>query len=52
LQEQNEGRKIIELEHQELLAFVYRIENEDPERASAILQLAQIRNIDPLSLIK
>jgi len=37
LQEQNEVRKIIELEHQELLAFVYRIENEDPERVAMIL---------------
>ena len=39
------------LEYQELLAFVSRIEKEDGERVSAIFQLAQIRKVDPLSLI-
>jgi len=51
LREQNESGEIIELEHQELLAFVSRVENEDAERASAILQLSKIRNIDPIILI-
>ena len=39
------------LEYQELLGFVSRIEKEDGERVSAIFQLAQIRKVDPLSLI-
>jgi hypothetical protein len=40
LREQNESGDITELEHQELLAFVSRVENEDAERLAAILQLA------------
>ena len=41
LREQNESADITEAEHQELLDFVSRVENEDAERAAAILQLAQ-----------
>ena len=41
LREQNESGDITEEEHQELLDFVSRVENEDAERAAAILQLAQ-----------
>lgn len=41
LREQNESADITEAEHQELLAFVSRVENEDAERVAAILQLAQ-----------
>ena len=41
LREQNESADITETEHQELLGFVSRVENEDAERAAAILQLAQ-----------
>lgn len=41
LREQNESADITETEHQELLAFVSRVENEDAERVAAILQLAQ-----------
>jgi hypothetical protein len=52
LREQNENGDITEAEHQELLEFVARVENEDAERAAAILQLAQIRKVDALSLIK
>lgn len=51
LREQNESGEITEAEHQELLAFVSRVENEDAERAEAILQLAQILKVEPLSLI-
>jgi len=52
LRQQNEqGDEMTEAERQELLAFVSRIENEDAERAAAILQLAQIRQVKPLSLI-
>ena len=52
LREQNESGDITEAEHQELLDFVSRVENEDAQRAAAILQLAQIRKVDVLSLIK
>ena len=41
LREQNESADITETEHQELLAFVSRVENEDAQRVAAILQLAQ-----------
>jgi len=46
LREQNEGGEITEVEHQELLAFVLRVENEDAERAAAIFQLGQIHKCD------
>ena len=45
------GDDMTTAEYQELLAFVSRIEKEDAERVSAIFQLAQIRKVDPLSLI-
>jgi hypothetical protein len=45
------GDDMTAAEYQELLAFVSRIEKEDSERVSAIFQLAQIRKVDPLSLI-
>lgn len=51
LRKQNENGDITEAEHHELLTFVSRVENEDAERAAAILQLAQIRKVDALSLI-
>jgi len=51
LREQNEIGEITEVEYQELLAFVSRVENEDAERAAAILHLSQIRNVDPIILI-
>ncbi len=51
LREQNESGEITELEHQELLAFVLQVENEDAERMVAILQLSQIRNVAPITLI-
>lgn len=52
LRQQNENGDITEVEHQELLDFVARVENEDAEWAAAILQLAQISKVDALSLIK
>jgi len=45
------GDDMTAAEYQELLTFVSRIEKEDAERVSAIFQLAQIRKVDPLSLI-
>ncbi|MBD2177177.1 hypothetical protein H6F42_09670 [Pseudanabaena sp. FACHB-1998] len=52
LREQNENGDITEVEHQELLDFVSRVENEDAERAAAILQLAQIRKVEEDSQAK
>jgi hypothetical protein len=46
-----DGDDMTAVEYQELLAFVSRIEKEDAERVSAIFQLAQIRKVEPLSLI-
>jgi len=45
------GDDMTAAEYQELLTFVSRIEKEDAERVSAIFQLAQLRKVDPLSLI-
>lgn len=45
------GDDMTAAEYQELLIFVSRIEKEDAERVSAIFQLAQLRKVDPLSLI-
>ena len=52
LREKNESGDITEVEHQELLDFVSRVENEDAERVAAILQLAQIRKVDEDSQAK
>lgn len=46
-----DGDDMTAAEYQEMLAFVSRIEKEDAERVSAIFQLAQIRKVEPLSLI-
>ncbi len=52
LRQLNEGGDdMTAAEYQELLDFVSRIEKDDAERVSAIFQLAQIRKVDPLSLI-
>jgi hypothetical protein len=51
LRQQNEREVITEPEHQELLAYIDRIEQQDVERAEALIQLAQIRKIDLKSLM-
>jgi hypothetical protein len=51
LRQQNESEIITEPEHQELLAYIDRIEQQDAERAEALIQLAQIRKIDLKSLM-
>jgi hypothetical protein len=51
LRQQNESGVIAEPEHQELLAYIDRIEQQDAERAEALIQLAQIRKVDLKSLI-
>jgi hypothetical protein len=46
LRQQNESGAITELEHQELLEYVNRIEQQDAERAEALISLARLRNVD------
>jgi hypothetical protein len=51
LRQQNECEVITEPEHQELLVYIDRIEQQDAERAEALIQLAQIRKVDLKSLM-
>lgn len=46
LRQQNETDKITEQEHQELLNYVDQIEQQDAQRAEALIQLAQLRQVD------
>ena len=46
LRQQNEIGKITEQEHQELLNYVDQIEEQDAQRAEALIQLAQLRQVD------
>jgi aconitase A len=46
LRQQHETGKISNLEHQELLNYVDQIEQQDAQRAEALIQLAQLRQID------
>jgi Glu-tRNA(Gln) amidotransferase subunit E-like FAD-binding protein len=46
-----EAGTISEAEHQELLAYVERIEQQDAERAAALIQLAQLRQVDLKTLV-
>ena len=46
LRQQNETVKITEQEHQELLNYVDQIEEQDAQRAEALIQLAQLRQVD------
>ena len=46
LRQQHETGKITEQEHQELLNYVDQIEQEDAKRAEALIQLAQLRQVD------
>jgi len=46
LRQQHETGKISNLEHQELLNYVDQIEQEDAKRAEALIQLAQLRQVD------
>ena len=46
LRQQNETGKITEQEHQELLNYVDQIEQQDTQRAEALIQLAQLRQVD------
>ncbi|MDZ7950818.1 hypothetical protein [Nostoc sp. DedQUE09] len=51
LRQQNETGEITQTEHQELLMYVERVEQEDAERAEALIQLAQLRSCDLKVLI-
>jgi hypothetical protein len=46
LRRQNETGIISDLEHQELLRYVDRIEQLDSDRAEALIKLAQLRQVD------
>lgn len=48
---QNETGEITETEHKELLTYIERVEQLDAERAEALIQLAQLRNVDLKILI-
>ena len=46
LRQHNETGDITAAEHQELLMYVERIEQQDAERAAALIQLAELRNVE------
>jgi hypothetical protein len=46
LRQRNEAEAITTAEHQELLAYVERVEQQDAERAAALIQLARLRHVD------
>ena len=46
LRQQKEDEIITDSEYQELLAFVERVEQQDAERAEALIQLAALRKVD------
>ncbi len=52
LRQQNEIGEITQTEHQELLAYVDRVESQDVERAEALIQLARIRKVELKTLLK
>ena len=51
LRQQNENEEITETEYQELLKYINRIEQQDAERAEALIKLAQLRQVDLKVLI-
>ena len=46
LRQCNEAENITPEEHEELLSYVERIEQQDAQRATALIQLAQLRQVD------
>jgi hypothetical protein len=46
LRQQNEAGSITETEHQELLAYIDRVELQDGDRTEALIKLAQLRQVD------
>jgi hypothetical protein len=51
LRQQNETGGITDAEHQELLMYIDRVEQQDAERAAALIKLAQLRQVDLKLLI-
>jgi hypothetical protein len=51
LRQQNEMGEITETEYQELLTYINRVEQQDAERAEALIHLAQLRQVDLKVLI-
>jgi hypothetical protein len=51
LRQQNESGTITEPEHQELLGYIEQIEQQDAERAEALIKLAQLRKVDLRTLM-
>ena len=52
LRQQNEHEEITETEYQELLEYVNCVEQQDVERAEALINLAKLRQVDLKVLIK
>ena len=46
LSQQQEAETISDTEYEELLAFVEQVEQQDAARAEALIQLAELRNVD------
>lgn len=51
LRQRNEAGNITDAEYQELLKYVDRVEQQDADRAAALIQLAQLRQVDLKTLI-
>lgn len=52
LRDRNQSGEITDAEHEELLSYVDRIEQQDVDRAAALIELAQRRSIDLKVLVK
>ena len=52
LRQRNEAEEITDAEHQELLMYIDHVEQQDAERAEALIKLAQLRQLDLKVLIK
>ncbi|MDX2231308.1 MAG: hypothetical protein NW220_16850 [Leptolyngbyaceae cyanobacterium bins.349] len=51
LRQKQDEETLTDEEHQELLTFVERIEQQDAERAAALVQLAKLRQVDLKTVI-
>ena len=51
LRQKQEVEDLTDEEHQELLTFVERVEQQDAERAGALVQLAKLRQVDLKTVI-
>lgn len=51
LRQRNEDEEITDAEHEELLLYVDRVEQQDAERVGALIQLAKLRSCDVKILI-